>query len=155
MDDKVGNEHLWQGQFEEYKMLRTKALEMVKRLDELERNTAVACSAIYVFALSNQAATGKLAKLVLFGLPFLVALFGAIKYRGLSGYLREVNNYAASLEMTVIGHESWLTYYYSTRAPKKGENYFRRFRIGTWAALIFICFSLSALLCFWEWTGRL
>jgi hypothetical protein len=150
MNDKTEHDHHWEGQFEEYKILRSKAQELVKRLDELERNTAVACSAIFVFALSNQAASSTLAKLILFILPSLVAGFGYFKYLGLSGYLRDVNDYAANLENAVIGHDSWLKYYYSTRAARCGEYYFRRFRRGTWAALICLCVVLSTILCIFQ-----
>src|ERR1700761_7412632 len=95
---------------EEYKSLRMKALDLIKRLDDLERNTILACTAIFVFG-TTQAAPHM--KHFLFALPTFVSAVAFVKYWGLADYLLQVNTYAASIEQELLGRDGWLTAYYS------------------------------------------
>src|SRR5436305_12527915 len=90
------------GRLEEYKILRAKAQEMVKRLDDLERNVILACSAIFVYAVSTQW-PNPVSRRVIYFLPFALSVIGWIKYVGLAKYLGQLNKYTASIEKEVLG----------------------------------------------------
>ena len=139
------------GRLEEYKILRIKAQEMVKRLDDLERNAIIACSAIFVFSVSTHW-PNPIAKEVLYFLPTALSWFGFLKYWGLASYLGEVNRYAAHIEPEVLGRPGWLTAYYSESAakvldpPLQGEGHFASFRMATWIVLSILTPILGTLL---------
>ena len=148
---------IFDGRLEEYKALRSKAAEMVKRLDDLERNAIVACSAIFVFGISNYTWSNTISKSVIFFLPFVVACFGAVKYLGQAGYLSELNRYVAHIEPEIMGRSGWLTAYYSLpgatllEPPIKGEEHFKWYRIVTWLALLGLTLTLGILLAiYWQ-----
>lgn len=115
----------------EYKDLREKAKDIVRRMDELERNVVIACSAIFVFSISTFQTDETYSRYLLFLLPVFVSLIGYARYWGLSRYLLEVNTYCAVLEKRLRkGEPGWLSKYYESEG--RGDLYFKRFRRHLW-----------------------
>ena len=54
---------------EEYKMLRTKAQELIRRIEELERNVVITCGAIFVFSVVTFKTQHEFQRLLLNVLP--------------------------------------------------------------------------------------
>ena len=131
---------------EEYKMLRNKAQETIRRIEELERNVIVASSAIFVFSVGQTQTLNKYQSLVIFLLPLFVSIAGFMRYAGLALYVREVNQYTEGLEKQLAGEKGgWLTYYYSKDRPISDRQYqhYRRF---IWYCVIAFNFLAAAAL---------
>jgi hypothetical protein len=120
---------------EEYKMLRTKAQDLTRRIEELERNVVIACSAIFVFAVVTFETDHKYERLILFFLPFCVSVLGFVRYKGLAFYMKDVNSYTARVEIE-LGGGGWLTHYYSEDRARTDDHY-RQYREAIWYAIIF------------------
>jgi hypothetical protein len=132
--------------FAEYKNLRARAHELVRRIDQLERNVVVACSAVFVFSVSSLNASSAIAKTALYVLPPLISVLGLLRYVGLTQYLKEVNSYTVTLEAKLGGSPGWLTHYYANSPDHKGERYFSVFRIVVWGFLIAANVIFAAIL---------
>jgi hypothetical protein len=138
---------------EEYKMLRTKAQDVTRRIEELERNVVVACSAIFVFSVAPSFKFEHGYQfLILFFLPLCVSLVGFVRYKGLALYMKEINGYAAGLESQLGGDPGWLNYYYSKDRPYTDDHY-RRFREAIWYAIIGFNFLAGAVLTYHIFNG--
>jgi Ca2+/Na+ antiporter len=142
--------------FEEYKMLATKEHHATRRIEELERNVVIACSAIYVFSLVTFRSQQKIHIIILFSLPFLVSLVGFYRYWGLARYVEEIDHYALKLERELSsGVYGWLSYYYECPLydakdhhgfPRRSDGYFRRHRDFAWYAIMFVNFVAGIIL---------
>jgi hypothetical protein len=122
---------------EEYKILRERASDMVRRIDQLERNVVIACSAIFVFALSGLKLDEPVPRWILYFMPLFVSAIGVYKYTGLSRYLRELNQYVAEIELKLNGGEpAWLNRYYNNSNNNFGNSHFRRYRVHLWTSIL-------------------
>jgi hypothetical protein len=139
---------------EEYKMLRTKAQDMTRRIEELERNVIVACSAIFVFAVATFKPHNSRETLILYFLPLCVSLVGFLRYKGLAHYMREINEYTQGLETKLGGAGAgWLNYYYSPDRPRTDDHY-RQYRVSIWYATIVFNILAGAILAWPLFAGR-
>jgi hypothetical protein len=121
---------------EEYKMLRTKSQDIIRRVEDLERNVVIACSAIFVFSVGTFKPEYKWQSLILFILPLCVSLVGFVRYKGLAFYARDVNKYTVIVEEKLAGKQGgWLTYYYSPDRQHT-DKYYQRYRSSIWYAII-------------------
>jgi hypothetical protein len=120
----------------EYKMLRDKAQDVIRRIEELERNVIIACSAIFVFSNANFKSDNKYQNMLLFSLPFFLSLIGFYRYKGFTLYLREINEYTMRLEEKLNdGKPGWLSYYYSNDRHYTDKHY-KSYRIWIWYAVV-------------------
>ena len=133
---------------EEYKMLRGRTRYVLERLERLEQNVLIACSAIYVFALSEFRPTDHEQRAIVYLLPSIVSIFGFFRYYALSGYLKEINYYTMELERKTEGL-GWLNHYYS---QKKLDVYYES-RVWVWVFLVLLNL-LAAIILIWPPSSR-
>lgn len=121
---------------EEYKMLREKSLDAIKRMDQLERDVIISCGAIFVFSVSSFKPADSYSRALIMFLPFLISLLGYFRYKGLSLYLKTVNAYTAKIEPELFGGTGWLTYYYSELLQHKRADKWDNYRRIIWYSIM-------------------
>jgi hypothetical protein len=132
------NNHAKDFLLEEYRILRSKSQETTHRIDELERNVIVACSAIFVFSVGTFKTEHKWQSLILFILPLCVSIVGFLRYSGLVHKAKEADDYTVLIEKKLAGSDGgWLTYYYSQDRPRSDEQYQRNRDLIWWAIMLF------------------
>lgn len=94
----------------EFEMLRKKMDECVAEFRALERYAILASAAVYSFAFTS---TGMPYKNLIFWIPLLIALLGALRAWALSKYIGLIGSYIAELEvksnaMVGLGYEQYL-----------------------------------------------
>ena len=137
------NDHAKDFLLEEYRILRSKSQETTHRIDELERNVIVACSAIFVFSVSTFKTEHKWQSLILFILPLCVSIVGFLRYGGLVRKMREADEYTVSLEKKLAGSDGgWLTCYYYPKGRPSTDKLYRSKSDLIWRAIM--GFSLAA-----------
>jgi hypothetical protein len=140
------NDHANDFVLEEYKMLRSKSQETIHRIDELERNVIVACSAIFVFSVGTFKTEHKWQSLILFILPLCVSIVGFLRYGGLVRKMREADDYTVLLERKLAGSNGgWFAYYYSEDRAYTDKQYRRRRDLIWWAIMFFNVIAGAAL----------
>jgi hypothetical protein len=134
-------------QLEEYKMLRTKAQDVIGRIEQLERNVVLASSAIFVFSLATFVPKTNYQSLIIYFLPLGVSLVGLVRLNRLEWYLREINRYTEErLERSLSKEKGgWLKYYYSELGSSERSR--RSYRL-VWFFVVLFNLAAGTLLAF-------